>query len=142
MITVSPQDIADRLDVAFAGNVETRVSLLIDDAVELIHTAFLKAGRDLEADLGRIVWLPAEARRVVREMVSAAIIVGPNAGVRSVSSTTGQESDTITYADVNAVSFGGVLLTDAMREALGLPMGGLPRGSFPPAPHWPEWISR
>ena len=79
------------------------------------------------------------ARRAIREMVAAAVIIGPNAGVRSVSSTTGPQSDSITYADVGAVSFGGVSLTDQLLELLGL-LGGRPRGNFPRPLRWPEEV--
>ena len=135
---VSFDDINRRLDTPVAPAAEERVNLLIEDAEEMIRTAFLRCGRDFDQAMATVPWLSAEVRRVIREMVSAAILVGPNAGVRSVSSTTGQESDSITYADVDSVSFGGVRLTDAQRAQLGLCMPGGARGKFPPARQWPE----
>lgn len=135
---VSFEDINRRLDVPVAPAAEARVTLLIEDAEEMIRTAFLRCGRDFNQALVTVPWLGAEVRRVIREMVSAALLVGPNAGVRSVSSTTGQESDSITYADVDSVSFGGVRLTDAQRAQLGLCMPGGARGKFPQPRQWPE----
>ncbi|PLW01162.1 hypothetical protein BRL54_11530, partial [Corynebacterium ulcerans] len=76
------------------------------------------------------------ARFVVIEMVAAAAIVGGNVGQRSATSTTGPQSDSVTWADVGSVSWAGVLLTDVQRERLGLTGG--PRGCFPDPLRWPE----
>lgn len=142
MALVTVEDVVARLDPQPDPSTHDRIGILIDDAEDKVRRAFLKAGRDFDASLMSVPWLEGEAEDVIREMVSAAIIIGPNAGIRTVASSTGQESDTITYADVDAVSFGGVRLTDSQREALGLPMGGLPRGRFPRARQWPEVIHR
>lgn len=135
---VSFEDVNARLDVPLEEAARPRVEVLIEDAVAIVRTAFLKCGRDFDAELERVAWLADEAGRVVREMVSAAILVGPNAGVRSVSSTTGPQSDSITYADVDSVSFGGVRLTDQQRLDLGLCFPGGARGRFPRPVRWPE----
>lgn len=135
---VSFEDVNARLDVPLEEAARPRVEVLIEDAVAIVRTAFLKCGRDFDAELERVAWLADEVGRVVREMVSAAILVGPNAGVRSVSSTTGPQSDSITYADVDSVSFGGVRLTDQQRLDLGLCFPGGPRGRFPRPVRWPE----
>lgn len=142
MELVTVDDVVKRLDPQPDPSTHGRVALLIGDAERKIRTAFLRAGRDFDAALRSIPWLEDEAEDVIREMVSAAIIIGPNAGVRSASSTTGQESDQVTYANPEAVSFGGVRLTDDMRRALGLPGDGLARGKFPPPRRWPEVIHR
>lgn len=142
MALVTVDDVVSRLDPQPDPSTHERIQILIEDAEKKIRTAFLKAGRNFDTALGTVAWLEGEAEDVIREMVSAAIIIGPNAGIRTVASTTGQESDTVTYADVDAVSFGGVRLTDVQREALGLPMGGMPRGRFPRARRWPEVIHR
>lgn len=135
---VSFEDVNARLDVPLEDAARPRVEVLIDDAVSIVRIAFQKCGRDFDAELGVVPWLEVEAQRVVREMVSAAILVGPNAGVRSVSSTTGPQSDSITYADVDSVSFGGVRLTDQHRLDLGLCFPGGARGRFPRPVRWPE----
>ena len=141
MLEIDAKYVAERLPQPLTDEEMQRLDVLIDDAVELLEIEFLRCGRDFDRELETVPWLGSVARRVVREMVSAAILVGPNAGVRSVSSTTGQESDSITYADVDSVSFGGVRLTDAQRAQLGLCMPGGARGSFPPPRCWPEVYS-
>lgn len=117
-----------------------RVELLIEDAEALIEGAFLRCGRRLDYELEHVPWLRGEVVRVLREMLAAAVIIGPSAGRRSVSSMTGGESDSVTFTDegLNAVSFGGVKLTDAQRVALGLCMPGAARGRFPRPIGWPE----
>lgn len=141
MLEIDAEYVAERLPQSLTDEEMKRLDVLIEDAVELIEIEFLRCGRDFDRELETVPWLGSVSRRVVREMVSAAILVGPNAGVRSVSSTTGQESDSITYADVDSVSFGGVRLTDAQRAQLGLCMPGGARGSFPPPRCWPEVYS-
>lgn len=116
---------------------DARLVLLAADALSMIRVAFMKQGRDFDAELRSVPWLELEAQRVVRHMVNAAVLVGGNVGVRSVSSTTGQESDSITYADVDAASWGGVRLTEDLLALLGLGRRGA-RGSFPEPLRWPE----
>lgn len=135
---VSFDEVNARLDVPVEDAARTRVELLIEDAEQQIRTAFLKCGRDFDRELDAISWLRPEAQRIIREMVSAAIVVGPNAGVRSISSTTGPQTDSITYANVDSVSFGGVRLTDQQRLDLGLCFPGGARGRFPRPVRWPE----
>lgn len=126
--------------------VETvRLEHLIADAVELLEVEFTDAGRDLGEELDadyntRVQPLHAKVRWAVREMVSAAVLIGPNAGMRSVSSSTGPESDSVTFADIESASFGGVTLTDRIRRRLGLSAGDRPTGRFPPPLRWPEVI--
>ena len=141
MALVTVDEIAAVLPTGLEPAQEDRVENLIGLAEEEIELAFARRGRDFRAELVTVPWLESAARRAVREMVSAAVVIGPNAGVRSVSSTTGQESDSITYADVDSVSFGGVRLTDALLELLGL-VGVRARGSFPCPPRWPERQAR
>ena len=124
MLEISAEYVAERLPQSLTGEEMKRLGVFIEDAIDLIEVEFMRCGRDFD-----------------QELESAAILVGPNAGVRSVSSTTGQESDSITYADVDSVSFGGVRLTDAQRAQLGLCMPGGARGHFPPPRCWPEVYS-
>ncbi|MHC2848846.1 Gp19/Gp15/Gp42-like protein [Corynebacterium mucifaciens] len=134
---VTVDEIAAVLPTGLEPGQEERVGALIELAEEEIALAFARRGRSFQNELAASEWLEMAARRAVREMVSAAVIIGPNAGVRSVSSTTGPQSDSITYADVDAVSFGGVVLTDKLLELLGL-AGVRPRGRFPRPARWPE----
>lgn len=142
MALITAEDVVARLDPQPDVDSYPRIEILIEDAERKIRTAFSKAGRSFDAALEVVPWLRDEAEDVIRDMVSAAILIGGNAGIRTVTSTTGQESDSITYADVDSVSFSGVRLTAAQREALGLPAGGFARGRFPRARRWPEVIHR
>jgi len=121
------------LDPAQLAKVDTLIGL----AEEEIELAFARRGRDFRAELATTDWLGLAARRAVREMVGAAIIIGPNVGVKRASSTTGPQSDSVEWHDPKAVSFGGVSLTDDLLELLGLSGGG-PRGRFPRPVRWPE----
>lgn len=121
------------LDPAQLAKVETLIGL----AEEEIELAFARRGRDFRAELSTTSWLGLAARRAVREMVGAAIIIGPNVGVKRASSTTGPQSDSVEWHDPKAVSFGGVTLTDDLLALLGLSGGG-PRGRFPRPLRWPE----
>lgn len=143
VFTVDVAEIASRFPRPLTAEETDRIKVLILDAVSLIEVAFAKAGRDFKAELGTVAWLDAAARVVVREMVSAAIAVGANAGIRSASSTTGPQADSVTWADgIDFVSFGGVKLTDSQKLALGLVVGSVPRGSFPPPIRYPERRAR
>lgn len=114
------------------------VGVLIDDAEAIIEAEFARVGRNWPAEVTSKSWLGSVSERVIREMVSAALAVGPNAGVRTASSTTGPQSDSVTWADVDSVSFGGVKLTDKQRADLGLPTGAYARGRFPRPIRVPE----
>ena len=134
---ITAEEIAGALPIDLTEEQRAKLDAQIELAEEEIALAFARRGRSFQNELAASEWLEMAARRAVREMVSAAVIIGPNAGVRSVSSTTGPQSDSITYADVDAVSFGGVALTDKLLELLGL-AGVRPRGRFPRPARWPE----
>lgn len=139
------EEIQDRLPRPLDEVEAARLEHLIVDAVELLEVEFADAGRDLAEELDsdyntRVQPLHAKVRWAIREMVSAAVLIGPNAGMRSVSSSTGPESDSVTFADVGSASFGGVALTDAIRKRLGLATGDRPRGRFPRPLRWPEVV--
>lgn len=134
---ITAEEIAGALPIDLTEDQRAKLDAQIELAEEEIALAFARRGRSFQNELAASEWLEMAARRAVREMVSAAVIIGPNAGVRSVSSTTGPQSDSITYADVDAVSFGGVVLTDKLLELLGL-VGVRPRGRFPRPACWPE----
>lgn len=138
LITVS--DITSRLDprvLPLTEAEETRVSVLITDAEEEIRDAFSRLGRSLDVEMLQ-EWVANAARRVARDMVSAAVVIGPNAGARSVSSATGPQSDSVTWDKRPPVRFSGVQLTDEHREELGLPAPVRSRFSFPRSRPWPE----
>ena len=140
------EDIVARLPRGLDADETARLQHLITDAVELLEVEFADSGRDLAVELDvdyntRVQPLHSKVRWAVREMVSAAVLIGPNAGMRSVSSSTGPESDSVTFADVGSVSFGGVALTDRIRRRFGLSSGDRPKGRFPPPLRWPEVIN-
>lgn len=134
---VTVDDVVARLDTLPDPASYERIGLLITDAEELVRDAFDREGRSFEQE-SIVSWVGNAARRVIREMVSAAIIIGPNAGVRSATSTTGQESDSLTYDRTDMVSFSGVRLTDEQRRELGLSVSARAQGRFPDALIWPE----
>lgn len=136
---ITAQEIAGALPIDLTEDQHAKLGVLIELAEEEITLAFARRGRNFQNEVAGSEWLELAARRAVREMVAAAVIVGPNAGVRSVSSTTGPQSDSITYANVDSVSFGGVALTDKLLELLGL-AGVKPRGRFPRPARWPEEV--
>ena len=137
---IKVSEIEARLPRPLAADEKPRMEALITDALEYLEVEFQRCGRTLADALERTPWLEAVVRRVVRDMVSAAVLVGPNVGMRSASSTTGPQSDSITFADVDSVGWGGVRLTPAQRLDLGLCMPGGARGKFAPPAYWPERI--
>ena len=59
-----------------------------------------RVGKHFDAELTATPWLQNSAKRVIRDMVAAAALIGGNVGQSSVSSTTGAESDSVTYGSV------------------------------------------
>jgi DNA-directed RNA polymerase specialized sigma24 family protein len=133
-------DLASRLPVTLAVDEAARVVVLLGDAEEIVRDAFSRVGRDFDAEVAATPWLAHAAKRVIRDMVAAAVLIGGNVGQASVSSTTGAESDSVTYGSSvdGLVGFGRLILTDAHREELGLLYQAGARGSFPRASRWPE----
>lgn len=142
MLDVTFTDIADRLPIPVTEEQKRFIEVRITDALDLIREAFMRRGRDFERELDAVSWLPLAAKRIVIEMVAAAVTVGPHVGARSLSSTTGPQSDAVTYTDAGQlVRFSGVGLTDEMLFDLGLVPRG-PRGRFPSPLQWPEVHAR
>lgn len=124
-----------------------RLEHLIGDALEALAVEFDDAGRDLAAELSvdadtRLRPLLVKVQWAVREMVSAAVLIGPNTGMRTVSSSTGAQSDSATFTDVESVSWAGIKVTDRIRQRLGLSVGVRPLGRFPRPLRWPEVVHR
>ena len=141
MLTIRVEDIEARLPRPLIGPERARLGPLVEDAVDLIDEAFAREGRDFKAELVTVPWLEKAAVRVVREMVSAAVLVGENVGIRSTSIRSGQVSEAYTYADVDSVTWGGLRLTPDQLSVLGLSADGRARGSFPAPARWPErWL--
>ncbi|PLW01190.1 hypothetical protein, partial [Corynebacterium ulcerans] len=102
MLKIDVEDVARRLPIPLVGVDRQRAEVLLSDAEELIRLEFLRAGRDFDAEGQGSAWLGPTARFVVIEMVAAAAIVGGNVGQRSATSTTGPQSDSVTWADVGS----------------------------------------
>jgi hypothetical protein len=136
---VSLTDVTSRLPTPIPPEEAARVEILIGDAEEIIRDAFAREGRDFDVE-SQIPWVEHAAARVIRDMVAAAVIIGPNVGDASASSTTGAESDSRTLrTDLPVmVSFGRLILTNAHRKELGLGVSALPSGRFPAPWRWPE----
>lgn len=142
MFEITVDDVVSRLPVQVTEEQRDFIKVRIGDAVDLIREAFMRRGRDFDNEVESVPWLNLAAKRVVREMVAAAVIIGSHAGVRSVSSTTGAQSDSVTYTDGGQlVRFASVALTDDMLFELGLVPRGA-RGRFPSPLRWPEVVRR
>lgn len=141
MLEVTTDDVMAHMQTPFDDEDLPWVGRQIDSAYRKIRVAFARRGRDFDRELVTVPWLSDAAFDVVLEMVTGAIVVGPNAGVRSLSSTTGPQSDSITYADPGRIAFSGVKLMDDMLAQLGL-LHGAPLGAFPPPTRWPEPTER
>lgn len=141
-LDITAIDVADRIPVPVTEEQLAFIEVRVQDSIDLIREAFLRRGRDFDRELETVPWLRLAATRVVREMVAAAVVVGAHAGVRSVSSTTGPQADSVTYTDAGQmVRFSGVALTDDLLAELGLyPRGA--RGRFPSPIRWPERVLR
>lgn len=99
---------------------ETRAEGLIQAALDLIEEAFLRHGRDFYEEATDSRLLQLTVKRVVREMISKAIHVGDNVGRQSATSTTGPQSDSVTWSQGVGIHWGGVYLTDRWLRDLGL----------------------
>lgn len=97
-----------------------RVQNLINRALELIWMEFARRGRDFDKELKESQWLRIAARHAVVMMVSQAVLVGENIGAASASSTTGPQSDSVTWSQGVGIKWGGVGIDDAILELLGL----------------------
>lgn len=141
MLEVTADDVVAHMQTPFDDEDLPWVEQQIESAYRKIRVAFARRGRDFDRELETVPWLADAAFDVVLEMVTGAIVVGPNAGVRSLSSTTGPQSDSITFADPGRIAFSGVKLLDDMLAQLGL-LRGVPQGFFPAAVRWPEPTER
>lgn len=113
---------------------------LLDEAEAIIRAEFSRAGRSFDSELAS-EWFSFTAKRIIKEMVTSALLIGVSRGMRSASSSSGPNSDSVTWADVESVALGGLVLTDKHRSELGLSGGG-PRFTFPPPGAWPEVVDR
>lgn len=106
----------------------TRAEALVKQAFDLIDLEFMRHGRDLPAELLTRRDVPIAVGQAITEMVSRAIHVGESEGRASASSTTGPQSDSVTFSQGIGIRWGGVGVDDTIRRLLGLIAGGFPRG--------------
>lgn len=128
MITITTNGVAGILPRTLTDDETTRMGNLIERAVELIDMEFGRRGRDLEAEIAAKPWLATAVKQAVLVMVSKAVLIGEDIGRASVSSTTGPQSDSISYSQGIGIQWGGVGIDDEILALLGLLAGGMPMG--------------
>lgn len=119
-----------------------RAENLLKIGGELIEEEFLRRKRDLFDELHENRLLMLTYRRVLREMVSEAVHIGENVGRASATSTTGPQSDSVTWSQGIGIHWGGVHLTEKQLKDLGLTSMSGTRGSFGtviPYAGWSRW---
>lgn len=107
---------------------QKRAQGLIAQALELIVMEFARRGRDLTAEIATEPWRAVAVKQAVRIMVSQAVLIGDNVGRASASSTTGPQSDSVSYSQGVGIHWGGVGLDDAILDLLGLGVRAVPLG--------------
>lgn len=107
---------------------EARAGKLIERSLALIELEFMRAGRSLESELLTRRDVQIAVRQAVTEMVSRAVLIGDNVGHSAASSTTGPQSDSVTFSQGIGIHWGGVGMDAAIRKLLGLVTAVLPRG--------------
>lgn len=138
MFTIEVSDIASVFPRPLDQDEEGRAEGLIQAALELIEEAFLRQGRDFYLEVASSRLLALTTSRVIREMISEAIHVGENVGRQSATSTTGPQSDSVTWSQGVGIHWGGVYLTDRWLRDLGLLGGSSPAYGFPPAKQYAD----
>ncbi|WP_165164914.1 Gp19/Gp15/Gp42 family protein [Corynebacterium qintianiae] len=128
MVQITVDDVVDVFPRPLLDEERTRMAALIAQALELIELEFLRRGRDFQAEYTLSRWLQLATKQAVRAMVFQAVLVGDNIGVASVSSTTGPQSDSITYSQGIRFHWGGVGIDGSVLDLLGLAGSGLPLG--------------
>lgn len=141
MVTVALSDITTLFPRRLEIDEENRAVALIGAALELIEEAFLRQGRDFHAEAKASRLLQLTVKRVVREMISEAIAVGENVGRQSASSTTGPQSDSVTWSQGVGIHWGGVYLTPQWLRDLGLAGQSVSGHNFPRAKRYAEPVA-
>ncbi|WP_417287115.1 Gp19/Gp15/Gp42 family protein [Corynebacterium variabile] len=141
---VTLPDLTSRLPVVLTPEQAAQVETLLGDAEWKVRDAFTRAGHDFDRESELKLWLVRSAQEVIRDMVAAAVLIGPSVGRSSVSSTTGAEADSEAFAmdTMRVTGFARLILTASHREELGLPSTVGNRGRFPRPPHYPEKEAR
>lgn len=127
-MTVTVDDVVEIFSRPLTEFEMTLAENLIVQSLELIGMEFARRGRNLDHELTAMSWLSVAVKQAVREMVSKAVIVGENVGRASASSTTGPQSDTITWSQGIGIQWGGVGITPEVLKLLGLVVAAVPLG--------------
>lgn len=135
MDVISVDDISSIFPRELAPEEVERASNLIVAALDLIDEEFLRRGRDFHTEVEESRLLQLTVRRVVREMVSEAVHVGQDVGRQSASSTTGPQSDSVTWSQGVGIHWGGVFMLPRWLADLGLVSSGS-MYRFPAAKHY------
>lgn len=122
------QDVTDIFPRPLMKEEEERASKLIQRSLELITLEFARRGRSLDAELATSTWLSIAVKHAVTSMVSEAVTIGENIGRSSVSSTTGPQSDSISFSQGVGIKWGGVGIDADILALLGLAASVVPRG--------------
>lgn len=125
---ITVDDVAGVFPRPLLDEERTRMATLIEQSLELIELEFAKRGRDFTHEVASSRLLQLAAKQAVRAMVSQAVLIGDNVGVSSASSTTGPQSDSVTYSQGVGIHWGGVGLDDAILDLLGLGERAVPLG--------------
>lgn len=125
---ITVDDVAGVFPRPLLDEERTRMSALIEQSLELIELEFARRGRDFNREVASSRLLQLAVKQAVRAMVSQAVLVGSNVGVASASSTTGPQSDSVTYSQGVGIHWGGVGLDDAILDLLGLGARAVPLG--------------
>ena len=139
---VSVEDVVDVFPRPLLDEERKRLAALITQAYELIELEFARRGRDFRQEVANSRLLQLAVKQAVRVMVSQAVLVGDNVGRASVSSTTGPQSDSVSYSQGVGIHWGGVGLDDAILDLLGLGVRAVPLGRggrvIPFGHRWPR----
>lgn len=120
MEKLSVDDIGVMMPRPFLPGETDRCRALIDLSYERIEFEFARRGLVLRDEIVSKPWLITAVKIVVRTMVVESLLTGVNINMVSVSSTTGEQSDSATFAKTGTEGFGGVFLTERMLHVLGL----------------------
>ena len=125
---VTVDDILSVFPRPLTADERKRAEGLIAQALELIVMEFARRGRDLTSEIEAEPWRAVAVKQAGRIMVSQAVLIGDNVGRASASSTTGPQSDSVSYSQGVGIHWGGVGLDDAILDLLGLGVRAVPLG--------------
>lgn len=125
---VSVDDIANVFPRPLMDDEKRHAENLLAQALELIEMEFARRRIDLSHALVDSPWLQVAIKQAARIMVARAVLIGENVGQSAASSTTGPQSDSITFSQGIGIHWGGVGMDSEILDLLGLGASGMPRG--------------